>query len=39
MENFDFVSAWEMIASFFDRLVAWLFCVIGGGEWNPDYGK
>lgn len=33
------IQAWQLIFDFMDRIVAWLYVVIGGGEWNPDYGK
>ena len=39
LENFDIMAGWQMFVDFMDRIVAWLFCVIGGGEWDPDYGK
>lgn len=37
--NVDVVGLWELFVSFIDRVVAWLFCVLGGGEWDPDYGR
>lgn len=39
IQGVDIVGVWEMIVAFFDRVVAWLFCVIGGGDWDPDYGR
>lgn len=39
MGDYDILGIWQMFIDFMDRVVAWLYCVIGGGEWNPDYGK
>lgn len=38
-DNIDILGIWNMFIAFMDRIIAWLVCVIGGGEWNPDYGK
>lgn len=35
--NIDILGLWEMFVAFFDRVVAWLYCVVGGGEWDPDF--
>lgn len=30
------LELWDMFIVFFNRLVAWLVFIFGGGEWNPD---
>lgn len=36
----DIKAIWQLFFDFMDRIVAWLFVVIGkGDEWDPDYGK
>lgn len=32
----DILGLWDLFIGFFNRLIAWLVFVIGGGEWNPD---
>lgn len=39
MKNIDFLGAWLLFVDFLDRIVAWLFVIFGGKEWDPDYGK
>lgn len=39
LNGVDIVGLWDAFVAFMDRVVAWLYCVIGKGEWNPDYGR
>ncbi len=34
-DNVDILGLWDLFIGFFNRLVAWLVFIFGGGEWDP----
>ncbi len=34
-KSVDILGLWDLFIGFFNRLVAWMVFVLGGGEWDP----
>lgn len=35
----DFLGIWNEFLALMDRVVAWLLCVVGKQDWDPDFGR
>ena len=39
LNGVDVVGLWEMFLQFMDNIIAWLYVIIEGADWDPDYGR